>query len=605
MNPDSEYPLRLFPSRRDPLTPERVRQLVWLFLAVGVAARLARYLLRFPLWCDEGYLAVNLLDRGYLGLMEPLEYRQVAPLLFLWVELTAVKLLGFSEYSLRLFSLVCGLASLAVFRHLAGRLLQGTALVLAVGVFAVSYPCIRYSAEVKPYGSDALVALVLFALTVEWLRATERRGFLWAMAALMPLVVGLSYPAVFVAGAVSVTVALQIGRSGNVRAWAPWAVYNLMLVASFAAWYLLCTSSQSGAALDATRLWWQNEFPPLTSPGKLLAWLWSAHAGDMLSHPFGGRNSGSTLTLLVCLVALAAVVRRRHYTLAILCLGPFALNFVAAALQRYPYGGHVRVAMFLAPVVCLMAGLGLSWLVEQLAARRSGSSRPAFVACAILMLLAIGSIGRDLWHPYRSESDQQIRDFARWFWATKSLDGELVCLKTDLKREFCPPLPEGDDSALYLCNQRIYSPRHAKRAPASLDRVSATRPLRCVRFQSTRHEQDEPAFQEWFVEMQTRYAPYGHEEHRFPILTRTGHTVYVQSVEMYEFVPRTDTADTDAPRPFVADKTRPLAKAEPRPSVNERQAVKTVSLESDTESGRARPGDPDTFPPERWPPVPR
>lgn len=586
INRTDEYPLQLFPTRRELLTPERVRQLVWLFLVLGVAARLARYLLRFPLWCDEGYLAVSFLERGYLGLMEPLEYRQVSPLLFLWAELTAVKLLGFNEYSLRLFSLVCGLASLAVFRHLAGRLFRGTALVLAVGVFAVSYPCIRYSAEVKPYGSDVLVSLVLLTLAVEWLRAPERRGYLWILAILMPLAVGLSYPAVFVAGAVSVTVAYRIGRSGNVRGWIAWGAYNLMLVGSFAACYLLCTANQSNAALDATRLWWQSDFPPLTAPAKLLPWLWSAHAGDMLSHPFGGRNSGSTLTLLVSLAAVAVLVRRRRYALVLLCLGPFALNFVAAALQRYPYGGHVRVAMFLAPVICLMAGLGLSWLVEQLAARHSGSSKPAVVVCAALALLAVGSIGRDLSHPYRSESDRQIRDFARWFWVTKSLDGELVCLKTDLKTEFCPPLPEGDDSALYLCNQRIYSPRHAQQTSASLDQVSATHPLRCVRFLSTRHEQDERAFQQWLAEIQTRYVPTGREDHRFPILTRTGRVVYVQSVELYEFVPRTKTAVADAPHRFVPEGARPMAKAQPRLSAHERQAVKPVSFESDATSGK-------------------
>ena len=89
INRTDEYPLQLFPTRRELLTPERVRQLVGLFLVLGVAARLARYLLRFPLWCDEGYLAVSFLERGYLGLMEPLEYRQVSPLLFLWAELTA------------------------------------------------------------------------------------------------------------------------------------------------------------------------------------------------------------------------------------------------------------------------------------------------------------------------------------------------------------------------------------------------------------------------------------------------------------------------------------------------------------------------------------
>ena len=65
---------------------------------------------------------------------------------------------------------MCGIGSLFVFRHLAGRLLQGIAFLLAVGVFAVAYPLIRYSAEAKPYGPDMLVSLALLTLTVEWLR---------------------------------------------------------------------------------------------------------------------------------------------------------------------------------------------------------------------------------------------------------------------------------------------------------------------------------------------------------------------------------------------------------------------------------------------------
>ncbi len=562
-----DLPLRLFPAHTEPLGPERVRQLVWLFLALGVAVRLTRYLLRFPLWCDEGYLAVNFLDRGYWQLIEPLEYRQVCPLLFLWVELALVKLLGFSEYSLRLFSLVCGLASLAVFRHLAGRLLQGTALVLAVAVFAVSYPCVRYSAEVKPYGSDVLVSLVLLALAVEWLRAPQRYGFLWTLAALMPLAVGLSYPAVFVAGGVSLTVAVRLLRSGCARAWMAWAAYSVTLVASFVTYYVISTANQSAVALDATRLWWRDQFPPLASPAKLLVWLWSAHAGDMLSHPFGGRNSGSTLTLLCCLVAVTVLFRRRRSTLLVLCLAPFALNFMAAALQRYPYGGHVRVAMFLTPIVCLLAGLGASWLVERLAARRSGSAAPLMATIVLLALMAVGSMGRDLWRPYRSDSDRQIRDFARWFWSAKSLDGEVVCLKTDLKQEFCPPLPEGDDSALYLCNQRIYSPRHMRQESAHVAQVSRTHPLRCVRFLSTRHEQDEAAFQRWLADMQSHYSPIGREDYRFPIRTRSGRVVYVQSVEVYEFTPRTETAVNDSPRPLAG----------------ERQAVSLVGWEADGE----------------------
>jgi hypothetical protein len=138
------------------------------FVAIGVLLRVVRYLSKSPLWCDESMLAANLLDRGYLEMLRPLDYRQVCPVLFLFVELTAVKWLGFSELSLRLFPFGCGVASVFLFRHVAGRLLRGEALLFAVAVFAVSSWPLRYAGEVKPYASDLLVALAVLALAVEW-----------------------------------------------------------------------------------------------------------------------------------------------------------------------------------------------------------------------------------------------------------------------------------------------------------------------------------------------------------------------------------------------------------------------------------------------------
>ena len=110
----------------------------------GCLLRVARYLLNFPLWCDETMIAANFLDRGYADLFRPLDYRQVSPVLFLVIELTAVKLLGFSELSLRLFPMVCGVASVPLFRHAAGRVLAGVPLLLAVAVFAVAGWPLRY-----------------------------------------------------------------------------------------------------------------------------------------------------------------------------------------------------------------------------------------------------------------------------------------------------------------------------------------------------------------------------------------------------------------------------------------------------------------------------
>ena len=161
MRGEKELPFRPFAADVELLSPRQQAQWLWIFLAVGLSARLVRYLLRFPLWEDEAMLSTNYLDRGFLDLLKPLSYIQVAPTLFLWCQLAVVRLLGFSEYTLRLVPFACSIASLFLFRHLAGLLLRGTALVATFGIFAVAYPPIRYAAEAKPYGCDLFLALVM------------------------------------------------------------------------------------------------------------------------------------------------------------------------------------------------------------------------------------------------------------------------------------------------------------------------------------------------------------------------------------------------------------------------------------------------------------
>ena len=127
----------------------------------GCILRVVTFALNFPLWGDEAFVAVNLITRGYRDLLRPLDYGQICPLLFLWLELTAVKLFGFSEWSLRLIPTLCSVASVFLFAHMAGRVTRGPARLLAVAIFAVAYYPIRHGAEVKPYSTDLLAALIL------------------------------------------------------------------------------------------------------------------------------------------------------------------------------------------------------------------------------------------------------------------------------------------------------------------------------------------------------------------------------------------------------------------------------------------------------------
>ena len=519
----------------DPLGPRRARQLVWALIALGIAARGVRYLLRFPLWQDEAYLAVSFLDRGYAELMGPLEVRQVAPLGFLWVQHSILQVLGFTEYTLRLFPLLCGVGSLLVFGHLAGRLLRGTALVLAVGFLAVAYPAIRYSVEAKPYSCDMFVSLGLLALAVEWWRRPHQTRWLWALAAVVPLAVGLSYPAVFTAGGISVAVAVLLWRLRLGRGWPAWVGYNILLVAGFAALFALSASSQSANSREFMAGVWENTFPPLTSPLALVGWLFAIHTGDMLAYPIGGARGASTLTLICCVVALVVLVRRRRGGLVLLLLAPLAVNFVAASVHRYPYGGPVRFSFYFAPVVCTLGGLGAAvMLIGTGAGPRQARAQ---VAALVLLLSALGfgSIGRDLCKPYKNRDVRAYRDLARTLWHDRAGHGEVVCVRTDLGRHFAPRHSEAA-LVLYRCNKRIYSARATRREMPAAGRVSAERPLYCVHYRSVGYPLDRARLQRWLDQVQSRYELAGQEEHRLSICY--DRRPLVEHVDVYRLVPK-------------------------------------------------------------------
>jgi len=526
--------------------PAGLNRWIWCFMALGIAARLVRYALNFPLGSDESYLACNLIDKGFADLTGPLNYEQVCPLLFLWGQLASVKWLGFSEYSLRLLPLTFGIGSVFLFRHVAGRLLRGTALVLAVGVFAAGYPGIRYSVEDKPYGADLFVALALLGLTVEWLRAPGRRGWLWGLAALLPLGIGLSYTAVFVAGGISLALAYDIWTRRLRAAWPVWVVYNLVLLESFLAFFALSTANQCSGCLTAMRLFWHDAFPPWDGPVRFAAWLVSAHSGVLLGHPFGGPHGGSTLTFMACLGAVAVLWRRRQPTLLLALLSPLALNFVAAAMQRYPYGGHVRLAMYFAPACCLLTGLGAAAGLAWLSSRRAIRPRWATLAFALVPILPIGSAVRDICRPYRAYEDVWTREFARSFWPAEEARSEVACLKGDLGLDFSPANFQMRFSAIYRCNQRIYSPRHVEGQPVDWQRISADWPLCCVEYKSTIFPYERQASAAWLQKMGRRYQLV--DRRTLPMYVgKTSGEHDLDYVEIYRFVPRSELADRGGP----------------------------------------------------------
>jgi hypothetical protein len=467
--------------RPEPLTPATGRDRLALaiagFVALGVGLRIARFLVNEPLWGDEAFLAANLINRGYRQLLRPLDFGQICPVLFLWIELSVVRVLGYSEMSLRLFPLACSVASVLLFRHTAGRLVRGLPLLLAVGIFAVSFHPIRHGAEVKPYASDLLVALVLLALAVEWWRTPERSRWLWVLAGFAPVALAISYPAIFIATSIGL---IMVPRAWGTRRRGTRGAFSLFGLAAAGTFVLLNgyqNRMQSKAAIQGLRAYWTASFPPAGSLFELGKWLVRTHTGSLFAYPGGGDHGASTATFLLFLSGAVWLWRRGRKEIVAVCLAPFALSLAAATLRCYPYGGEARLGQYLAPSICLLAGIGAAALVARIPGRRQ---RHAVLRAAVVLLIALGLVplGREIGHPYRMEQDRLARNFARWFWPAQAREAELVCLCWD----FGVVNPKAGNlwPALYLCNQRIYSPPRQRGERPQWERISLARPLRCV-----------------------------------------------------------------------------------------------------------------------------
>jgi hypothetical protein len=274
----------------------------------------------------------------------------------------------------------------------------------AVGFLAVAIWPVSMSTLIKPYSLDLLAALALALPAVQWLRDPERsRGLVW-LTILAPVALLASYPAAFVAGAVSLALLPKWRKSPG------WLVaFNVMVAVGF------LLASRVGANQLATpiagvntergmTLYWKEGFPPATLAFPL--WLLSALTGQMAAYPVGAASGGSAATAILTLIGAVLWARRGRWQWLCLALGPIALNFVAAAMHKYPFGASCRLSQHLAPGICVLAGMGLAAVI----ARLPLSGRWAIITAAAFALIGVGGVIRDVMRPYRGAADLWAQD---------------------------------------------------------------------------------------------------------------------------------------------------------------------------------------------------
>lgn len=340
-----------------PKTSKIINQLALLAIAYGIIIRISQYINNRSLWGDEAYIALNIVNRSYLELLQPLDYDQAAPPGFLWVEKLAVQVFGNNEYALRLFPLIAGIVSLFALYQIGKWSLSALAIPIALILFAcLKYP-LYYATEVKQYSSDIMVGLLLCLLLIPLREQILKKSKVFLLGFLGIVAMWFSHTAIFVLGGIEL--ASLITSSASKRE--PIIInrlpaYLIWLIGFVIYYFFLISKSLKNESLQTA---WSPEYPQSIFD---ILWLLDSF-GRFFHKPLGFPGIADGIAIFAFAIGCITLYRNNRIKLLIL-ISPILATLTAAYLHKYPF--RTRLILFLTPYFILIIAEGAAFLLSRL-----------------------------------------------------------------------------------------------------------------------------------------------------------------------------------------------------------------------------------------------
>jgi uncharacterized membrane protein len=367
-------------------------------LSTAAALRLSQYI---------AMLALNIVNRSFVELLQPqLDYGQTAPPGFLLVQKLLTALLGNTDYVLRIFPLICGLASIWAMYALAKRLLvDRLSIIAAIALFAVSDRLIYYASEAKQYSSDVLICLLLLlAIARDFDRNLSNQDFV-LLAALGTAALWFSHPALFILAGAGIALGANFLWKRDWRSTLKLGYAAGFWLVSLFLLYFIFLREQS--ARQSVLPYWNSQFFVLLPPWQ----HWREYIEifrSVMVNPVG-LPTKSTFALLV-FGSISICARRWQFGLMLLL--PISLTLLATALHEYPFVD--RLVLFLVPIILLIVAEAVGRTCSVLNRLKGFPSIGLPVALAVLAWIEIVPAyhaARHLWKPRLAEEVKPIMSY--------------------------------------------------------------------------------------------------------------------------------------------------------------------------------------------------
>lgn len=331
--------------------------LLYLIILLGILLRLKGLNYNPSMWHDECALGWNIKFKGYLDYFGLLRYMQMAPPLFMIMTKLTVKMLGISDYNLRLIPFLFSCMSFIAFYFLAKKTLTVKSSVFwALFLFAINEKLINFSFEFKPYSSDVFFAItcLLFFLNLNIEKLTNKKTLFYGI--LLAIIPWFSFTSVFVILGGFVDLIIKKGKwkkgkentvehetHNKLFSYSSFQLFNLYaptIISLLVYLKIYLFANYTGTNMI---LYWQNKFLTL-NPLTFLSLL-----AENLKYFFFPVKY--VLFTLILLVWGGVIFYKEKLEFFSICVISFVLVLLASLLHIYPFSG--RLVLFLIPIFLL------------------------------------------------------------------------------------------------------------------------------------------------------------------------------------------------------------------------------------------------------------
>lgn len=329
----------------------------YLVIFIGAFLAIYQFIFNRSLWFDEASLALNIINRDFLGLTKPLDYVQSAPIGFLFVERSSVLILGKNEFALRIFPLISFLTSIPFLYLLSNKLVKNKVIaLLSTSIFSITLLLLSYSSEVKQYSIDVLFTIMIlyYSLTLQ----LNKKQSLLIYAIIGSIAVWFSNVSIIILFVTGVYLLYLEGyQNRNYK-----ILFPLMLWAtSFFIYYYLFIHNHP--ITEYMIINWENKkaFLPL-NPFSKEFYIFLLRAIKNIYFKLLGFGPFWLIPLIISLSAIGFMFKQRKYTLLYFCLTPIMVHLLLSSMKLYPFSG--RFILYITPLIVLIYSIGLYYIYE-------------------------------------------------------------------------------------------------------------------------------------------------------------------------------------------------------------------------------------------------